>query len=211
MPGDPARPGEPSARAPVHQDDQADTRALQRGPYARAPFALLGHSLGAIVAYELARCFTADGDAPARLFVSGRRPPGEPAAHPPVHWLSDADFLAAIGTLGGTPDDVIASRDLIRLFLPALRADFELNETYSPLAGVALACPISALVGEADPEVSPQAMSRWRAKTSGPCSLRVFPGGHFYLKDSPHAVLDALADDLRVPAGSRLVSRDAQF
>lgn len=170
-------------------------------PYARRPFALLGHSLGAIVAYELARCFTADGDAPARLLVSGRRPPGEPAAHSPLHRLADADFLAAIGMLGGTPDDVIASRELIELFLPALRADFELNETYRPLAGPALTCPVSALTGDADPEVSPQAMSRWREKTSGPCSLRVFPGGHFYLKGAPPALLDALADDLRASTG----------
>jgi surfactin synthase thioesterase subunit len=168
-------------------------------PYAQEPFALLGHSLGAIVAYELARCFTGDGGAPVRLFVSGRRPPGEPATHPPLHRLPDADFLAAVNTLGGTPQDVIDAPEVIQLFLPALRADFELNETYSPLAGPALTCPVSALTGDADPEVSPLAMSRWREKTSGPCSLRVFPGAHFYLKGPPPPLLTALTDDLRLP------------
>ncbi len=192
-------PGRESRRAelPYTRMEQLVPALFQAlWPYAQQPFALFGHSLGAIVAYEIARCFSRNGNPPQRLFVSGRRAPGAPAWHPPIFRLSDGDFLSAVNRLGGTPAAVLGQTDLLQLFLPALRADFELNETYLPLAGPALTCPVSALVGNADPEVEPHELDGWRDVTSGPYSLRIFAGDHFYLKGLPGSVRTALTDDL---------------
>jgi surfactin synthase thioesterase subunit len=164
-------------------------------PHARRPFALFGHSVGAIVAYEAARRL-AEVAPPRCLFVSGRRAPWLPARRPPLSGLPAEELVAAVGRLGGTPGEVLEARDMMALFLPGLRADLELNETYAPLPGPALTCPVSALAGDADPETDAEEVRAWRGATSGRFQMRVFRGGHFYLSAAPSAVLAALRQDL---------------
>ncbi|SNY24407.1 thioesterase II family protein [Paractinoplanes atraurantiacus] len=167
------------------------------GGHLDRPYAILGHSMGAVLAYEVARRLTGAGAAPLCLFVSGRRAPRTPTRRPALHRLPEDEFLRAVGLLNGTPPEVLAQGDVIKLFLPSLRADFELNEVYAPLPGPPLDCPVSALTGDADPEVNLDEIAAWRETTRGAFTLRVFRGDHFYLKGAPPEVLAAIRADLR--------------
>ncbi|MGV9767015.1 thioesterase II family protein [Micromonospora tulbaghiae] len=166
--------------------------------HADRPYALFGHSMGAVVAYETARRLSAGPGGPARLFVSGRRAPHLPARRPDRHTLGADEFLPAVAALGGTPDEVLRRHDLMALFLPGLRADFAVNETYRQLPGPPLRCPVSAFTGDADPEVDVVEMRSWAEVTSAGFSLRVFSGGHFYLAGPPAELAEALLADLAV-------------
>jgi surfactin synthase thioesterase subunit len=167
------------------------------GPQLDRPYALFGHSLGAAVCYELARRFAALGlPAPVRLFVSARRAPHLPARRASYARLDDAAFLAEVARLNGTPSDVLQQPELVRLFLPTLRADFELNDTYTPLPAPRLDCPISAFVGRDDPEADTDELAAWAQVTSGAFRFREFDGDHFYLKDQAAGLLDEIRADL---------------
>jgi len=167
-------------------------------PLTDKPYALFGHSMGSVLAYETARRLTAVADrAPLCVFASGRRAPQLPRRHPPLHSLPEDDFLHGVSRLNGTPPEVLRQPELFRLFIPALRADFALNELYTPLPGPALGCPVSGLVGDADPEVDVDEMAAWRHTTEAGFTLRVFRGDHFYLKGRPAELLAAIAADLR--------------
>jgi medium-chain acyl-[acyl-carrier-protein] hydrolase len=160
-------------------------------PYTDRPFALFGHSMGAAVAWETARRFP-----PAVLFVSGRRAPQLPTRRRRFSDLSEDELLTELGKLNGTPSEVMGQRSLLEVFLPSLRADFELNESYTPLPGTRPGCPISALLGDADPEVDPDEITSWADATSGGFTLRVFGGDHFFLKGPRPEVLVAVQEDL---------------
>jgi surfactin synthase thioesterase subunit len=157
--------------------------------------------MGAVLAYEVARRLD---PAPRCLFVSGRRAPRLPARHPPLHPLPENEFLDAVARMNGTPADVLRQPGLLKLFLPSMRADFQLNETYRPLPGPELRCPVSALTGDADPEVTVEEMAAWRGATEGGFVLRVFRGDHFYLKHAPDEVLAAVRADLRRLVAARV-------
>ncbi|SHG23380.1 medium-chain acyl-[acyl-carrier-protein] hydrolase [Jatrophihabitans endophyticus] len=166
-------------------------------PFADRDVAVFGHSLGAAVGYEFARRLEREHGIVLRcLVVSGRRAPHLPARRDPLHDLPEADFLAGLRTLNGTPPEVLADPTLLELFAPTLRADFAVNETYEHDPDVVLHCPIAAVTGDADPEVDLDEIARWRDVTTGSFSLRVFAGDHFYLKPEPDELLDAVRNDV---------------
>jgi pyochelin biosynthetic protein PchC len=143
------------------------------------PIALYGHSLGALVAFELARLMTASGRDPVALVVTGRASPGT-KANSTVHDLPSRDFWAEVESWGGVPAAILADPDARTVFEEALRADLRLAETWRPKPGPLLACPIVAIAGYADPLVAPGALEGWRAETAGPVAIAAAPGDHFF-------------------------------
>lgn len=159
------------------------------------PYVLFGHSLGTLLAYEVARRLSTGGAPPLVMVVSGRRGPWQPARRQ-YRGLDDAQFLAAISELGGIPAEILAQPSLLELVLPALRADFMINDSYIPQPGAPLRCPLAAYSGADDPEVSRSDLMAWERETSGEFAVRVFPGGHFYLRGARPDVVSALRADL---------------
>lgn len=145
------------------------------------PLLLFGHSLGALIAYETARLLEHEHAVPvAHLFVSGRRAPSCPVTGD-VHQRGDAELIAELDRLGGVGTELLRDPSARGVFLPAIRADFRLAETYRHGHGPRLSCPVTAVVGTEDTEVDRAQAARWAEHTSGNFALRSFPGGHFYL------------------------------
>jgi surfactin synthase thioesterase subunit len=202
LPGRESRLEEPPFR---HITELVEPLCTALEPYLDQPYALFGHSMGAVVAYEVARRFSGPSRAgPACLIVSGRRAPGLAANRRRLSILPDDEFLAEVGRLNGIPPEVLSEPELLGMMLPPLRADFELAETYRPLPGGRLGCPVVAYLSTADPEIDYDEVLGWREVTTGEFTMRVFGGDHFYLKGGRPDVLNALRDDL-CPERSQLV------
>ncbi|HEU0299177.1 MAG TPA: thioesterase II family protein [Longimicrobium sp.] len=166
-------------------------------PLLSLPFALFGHSNGALIGFELARALRARGrPGPVHLFASGRRAPDLPSGRPPTHHLPDAEFLAELQELGGIPPQVLEHPELMAVLLPTLRADVAIHETYEFREQPPLPCPVTAYGGLTDPKVSREQLQAWGRHTGGPFTMRLFPGGHFYLQEERTAVLRVLSADL---------------
>jgi medium-chain acyl-[acyl-carrier-protein] hydrolase len=170
--------------------------ALALGPSLEPPFAFFGHSMGALLAFELTRRLRRDGwPEPARLFLSGCAAPQIRTRARPINALPDAVFCKKLRGLNGTPAAILDHDELMELLLPTLRADFALCETYKFVPGLPLTCPISAWGGLGDDTVGYQELQAWREQTLGAFRLRMLPGDHFFLKN-PQPLLRDLAHEL---------------
>lgn len=151
-------------------------------PYLSMPFAFFGHSMGALISFELVRYLRKhDMAIPVHLFVSGYRAPQLPDRDPPIHNLPESEFIEELRKLNGTPEEVLQNAELVQLLLAVLRADFALCETYSYWAEPPLTCPISAFGGLADSKASRDEIAAWGHQTTGTFTMRMLPGDHFYL------------------------------
>ena len=167
-------------------------------PYLDRPFALFGHSMGALVAFELARWLRRHGQpAPFALFVSGSAAPHTPRRQEVLHDLPDAELIRALERLDGTPREVLYDEDLMELLLPVIRADLRLFETHRHAAEPPLGCPITAFGGATDRVVSPAALGAWREQTSARFALHMLPGDHFFLNTARGPLLTLLLRELR--------------
>jgi medium-chain acyl-[acyl-carrier-protein] hydrolase len=179
---------EPLAEA-LHESLRADLEA---------PFACFGHSLGALVAYELARTLQRAGrPGPVRLYVSGHRAPHLRQRREPIHALPDADLVREIVELDPASEEAMRHEELRELALPILRDDFTIAETYRHARGEPLETPIVAFGGASDPIVDEQDVRAWAGHTSGPFTCHIVAGGHLFLETSRDDVLELLARDLR--------------
>ncbi len=162
------------------------------------PFAFFGHSMGAVVANEVARALDARGaPQPRHLFASARRPPHIPGPESHLHPLPDDAFIAEIGRrYGGIPPEVLQHADLMALLLPSLRADIMALETHLPRPRPPLSCPITAFGGSDDRLTPREHLDAWRGETTAAFRVRVFPGGHFYLDTSRAELLADIAATL---------------
>lgn len=171
-------------------------------PLLDRPYALYGHSLGALVAYESLRALRSRGaPPPVRFFASGSRAPHRPLLAAPVAHLGPEALLARLGTLGGTPQAVLECRELMELFLPMLTADFRMSETYLAREPAPIDAPITAFGGEDDAEVDRPRVEAWRDVAAGGFEVRWFAGGHFFVHEREDAVLAAVARALEPALG----------
>jgi medium-chain acyl-[acyl-carrier-protein] hydrolase len=167
-------------------------------PLLNKPFAFFGHSLGALVGFELARELRRRfGVQPVHLFVAAACAPQIPPRHQPIHALPDVDFLEELRHLNGTPGELLQHAELMQIMLPILRADFAVYETYAYSPEPPLACDISGLGGLQDRRVCRDDLDGWREQTTASFSLRMLPGDHFFLNTAQQMLLQVLTQELR--------------
>ena len=165
---------------------------------ADAPYALFGHSMGALIAFEVARELRRHGAAcPRALLLSAFRTPGEPSRTKHVLDLSDEEFIAYVSERYGTlPPAILADKELLAHYLPAMRADLAVLSTHHSLAEAPLESPFVLYNGLADPLITRDQLQGWGELTTGGCRERWFPGGHFYVREQRSDVLAAIAADI---------------
>lgn len=170
--------------------------AAELPPFLDRPFALFGHSMGAVIGFELARLLRATGGAePQVLFVSASRSP-EIDDGKREYALPDPEFVATLRRWNATPSELLDDRDALDLLLPIVRADFEVTQTYEYRDGPPLGCRIRAFSGIGDECATPELMRPWSRHTTGSFSLSALPGGHFLLERSRAALLAILAHEV---------------
>ena len=161
------------------------------------PLALFGHSMGASLAFELAGLLEQRaGVVPTMLFASGRRAPSRFRPEDDVHRRGDEALLTEIRRLAGTDTRILGDDEVLRMILPALRNDYRAAELYRPARFRQVTCPVTALVGTTDPKAPLDDVRAWQEHTTGPFTLRTYPGGHFYLVDQAPQVLALLTETL---------------
>lgn len=166
-------------------------------PYLDKPFAFFGHSMGALVGFELARDLRRrNRPGPSRLFVSGCFAPDIPDPYP-LHNLPDSELLEGLRRLNGMPQEALENAELMRLMLPTLRADCTVTETYHYADEPPLDCPVSAFGGLQDHLASRDQLEAWRQQTTASFSLRMFPGDHFFLHTAQPLLLQILSLELQ--------------
>lgn len=165
--------------------------------YLSVPFAFFGHSLGALISFELTRQLRRQNNpGPVYLFISGCRAPQIPDPDPPIHQLPQSAFVRELHRLNGTPHEVLQNAELMQLVLPILRADFAVYETYIYANENPLDCPISVFGGLQDFKVGHDELLAWRDQTRGLFNLRMFPGDHFFLQSAQALLLRVISQDL---------------
>lgn len=194
LPGREGRIGEPPLRemSALVEGLVADLRPPRTG----RPYALYGHSMGALVAFELVRRVWALGlPLPVALFVSGRDAPQYADAEQ-VHALPDGELLDRLREWDGiAPQELPQYAELVRLLLPTIRADLTLAETYRYVPGPPLPVPVRVLRGSRDPLVRP-GHAGWDRQSSAGCAVREFGGGHFFVQDHERSVVEYLETTL---------------
>lgn len=173
-------------------------------PYLDKPFAFFGHSMGALIGFELAsRLRSVCRLEPLHLFVSGRAAPQIPRLERRTYDLPEPEFIEELRRLNGTPQQLLEEPEVLQIALPMLRADFAICQTYRFSSEQRLSCPVTALGGVHDPEISREGLDAWRYRTSGGFSLRMLSGDHFFIHTSQVLLLEVISQELNrsIPTG----------
>lgn len=158
--------------------------------------ALFGHSLGGIIAFEVARrLFERHNIQPAHLIIAAAPAPEFfPPADQFHHIKDDATFIQALSALGGMQRDILEAQELLNMLLPVIRADIEAFETYSCINPIKMPWPVSVLGGQDDGTIKPEELSGWQSHAGGSFSLEYFPGDHFFVQSAEGVLLSRLAE-----------------
>lgn len=159
------------------------------------PFFFFGHSLGAVLAFEVARRINPQ---PQILFVSACGAPHAPNPNAPIHNLPDSEFIKSLHELNGLPAEVSNNAELMELLLPTLRADFKAIENYKYVSHEhRLDCPIIAFGGENDFHVDRARLDAWKHHTNNNFKSKIFPGDHFFINTARRSVIDSMLTEMR--------------
>jgi medium-chain acyl-[acyl-carrier-protein] hydrolase len=182
----------------VDLHDMVDGVAEAIEPFLDLPFALFGHSLGGLLAFEVARDLRHHGCCPEALVVAGTPAPHLPRTRPPVHELGEDALLEYLVGLDGTPEEILKQEWLLRMYLPVLRADMKALETYLHARDSPLDTPILALYGREDSQVSEASIHAWSVHSTRPLQTHGFTGGHFFVRESTGPLVDCIATHLGI-------------
>ncbi|MGA4851326.1 thioesterase II family protein [Streptomyces sp. G5(2025)] len=195
-PGRQDRFGEPFAAG---ADEIVDAVLGELASEEAEPLALFGHSMGALLAFETARRLEREGRPPVALFLSGRAAPslpGRAVGKRAVRDMDDTELIGVVRKLAGTAEELLASPEMLSIFLPPMRADYQIVEEYVYRDGPRLSCPVVVLTGDDDPRVTPDEARAWESETRGGFSCHVLAGGHFFLDGHLPYVAGVIASSL---------------
>lgn len=176
-------------------DELADRVFAVLGDLADEPVAFFGHSMGAVLAFEVTRRLEEAGRGPSVVFVSGSRAPHR--YEDDGDSRTDADLIEVMRDLGGTDPRVLGDQDLLETFLPPFRNDFRALAAYRRAPDAAVRAPLVVMTATDDPKTSEADARAWDAHTSGPVEVHTFTGGHFYLEKQAPRVIDVITQRLR--------------
>ncbi|GAA4834530.1 thioesterase II family protein [Kitasatospora terrestris] len=162
------------------------------------PFAVFGHSMGALIGYELVRELVRGGRPPVWLGVSAMPAPDLVSTRFPDRrdlWPKER-LVAFLRELGGTPEEMLADPDMVDYMVDLLRADLRIVDTYTHADGPPLDVPISVFTGTGDPLTTTPMIDGWRSRSTLPVAFHALPGGHFYLFEEPELLARHLAEDI---------------
>lgn len=197
----PGREDRHTEPAYTHSNQMAEAIIAQIRPLLDKPFAFYGHSLGALLAFEVARRLrAAELPAPSVLFLAAHRAPHLPLMRRIFYNLPDHELVAEIQRLNGTPAAILEDREMLRYWLPIMRADLQICDTYEFVAASPLSCAVVAYAGADDKAVPPERMQGWQDHTTGAFALHVFPGDHFFVRTAQAALLEALERHMGEPS-----------
>jgi medium-chain acyl-[acyl-carrier-protein] hydrolase len=165
------------------------------------PFAVFGHSLGALVAFEVTRALRRQGSpGPSSLWVAGAEAPQTRLVRRRLHELADDELVEALREYNGTPPELLEDRDMMRLLMPGLRADFALDECYAYRPEPPLDLPIHVLLGDHDPHVDPERAAGWALESTRPLRRHDYDGDHFFVHGHRDPIAALLQAGLATPS-----------
>jgi medium-chain acyl-[acyl-carrier-protein] hydrolase len=172
----------------------AEILAVELKPYLDRPYILYGYSLGALIAFELARQLRRQNASPAlALYALARPAPNLVQTRYPIHQLTDKEFLLELThRFNGMSPAILKEKELMELLLPTLRADFTALETYVYQAEAPLDCPIRAFGGSDDPTTTEEELRAWELHTTGTFESAIFPGDHFFIRNNQQPILRSI-------------------
>lgn len=166
-------------------------------PWLDKPYVLFGHSMGALIGFELARLFRVKKiTGPLHFIASGHTAPQIPGRHRPIHNLPDNEFIEELRQLNGTPEAVLNNHELMQLLIPILRADFTINETYVCKDELPLNCPFTVFGGLQDKDVDQASLDAWQQHTTASFSLQMLPGDHFFIQTMQALLIQRMYKEL---------------